>query len=215
MPNAAVKVANVSTTGTIMKRPLPSSSSALGKSGKGAHPLAVFLWGSVISLLVLIAIGSGDRVLVFLNLSDLAWTVGVVFIPLAAMVLIPLTAGMMLPKNAPMLSWRMVIDYPLYAITVALIGAAWVYSVVVTIARPIMFNGWLLGLIISSLKLATATLIAILALIVWTLWLNEHRQKRRPNGALIATMFALLGWIGLCLINGDRFFERRDQQFTS
>ena len=105
-----------------------------------------------------------------------------------------------------MLSWRMVIDYPLYAITVALIGAAWVYSVVVTIVRPIMFNGWVLGLLIAALKLVTATLIAILALVVWTLWLNEHRQKRRPNCALIATMFALLGWIGLCLINGDRFF---------
>jgi hypothetical protein len=38
------------------------------------------------------AIGSGDRVLVFLNLSDVAWTIGVVFIPLAALFLIPLTA---------------------------------------------------------------------------------------------------------------------------
>ena len=99
MPNAAVKVAGVSTTRTIMKRPHPSSSSALGKSGNGAHPLAVFLWGSVISLLVLMAIASGDRVLVFLNLSDLAWTVGVVFIPLAALFVVPLTAGMMLPKT--------------------------------------------------------------------------------------------------------------------
>jgi hypothetical protein len=55
------------------------------------------------------AIGSGDRVLVFVSLSDLAWTAGIVFIPLAALFVIPLTAGMMLPKNAPMVSWRMVI----------------------------------------------------------------------------------------------------------
>ena len=160
------------------------------------------------------AIGSGDRVLVFINLSDLAWTAGIVFIPLAALFVIPLTAGMMLPKNAPMLSWRMMLAYSLYGITVALLSAAWVYSVVVTVARPIMFNGWVLGLIIAALKLVTATLVTILSFAVWTLWMNEHRQKRRPNSALIATMFALLGWIGLCVINGDRFFERGYHQLA-
>jgi hypothetical protein len=104
--------------------------------------------------------------------------------------------------------------YPLYGITVALIGAAWVYSLVVTIVRPIMFIGWVLGLIIAALKIVTATLVAILAFVVWTLWMNEYRQKRRPNGALIATMFGMLGWIVVCLINGDRFVERRYQQLA-
>jgi len=68
---------------------------------------------------------------------------------------------------------------------------------------------------IAALKLVTATLMAILSFLVWTLWMNEYRQKRRPNSALIATTFALLGWMGLCLVNGDRFFERRGQQSTS
>jgi hypothetical protein len=199
---------------SIMPTPLPSPSHPKtgGLLRQGTNPVFAAFWMSLIALVMLMFIGSGDRVLVFANFGDLGWTAGVVFIPLAALFLVPLTAGMMLPKDAPMMSWRMVIDYPLYAVTVALIGAGWVYSLLVTIVRPIMFNGWFLGLIVAALKLFTATLLAILVFAVWTLWMNEHRQKRRPNRALIATMFAVLGWIAVCLINGDRVFERRYQQ---
>lgn len=153
-------------------------------------------------------IGGGDRVLVFMDLGDLAWTAGVVFIPLLGLFVIPFTAGMTLPKNTPLFDWRTFVDHPLYAVTVAMIAAGWIYSLIVTIVRPIWFNGVVVGTVVALLKLIAATLLAVLSYFVWYTWMNEYRQKRRPNRALIATMFAIVAWIGMCLINGHRVIDR-------
>jgi hypothetical protein len=155
-------------------------------------------------------LGSGNRVLVFMDVGDIAWTSGVLFIPLTALFVIPLTAGMALPKDANVLTWRVVIDHPLFATTVAIMVALWGYSLTVAILTPIAFNGFVVGVLIAVLKLIVATLFAFLAIMVWCASMSEYRQKRRPNRFWIASLLGALGWIAFCLVNGHRVFERRE-----
>jgi len=45
--------------------------------------------------------------------------------------------GMTLPRDAQLFTWCVVIDYPLFAVSVALIASAWFYSLVIALLQPI------------------------------------------------------------------------------
>jgi len=69
----------------------------------------------------------------------------------------------------------------------------------------------IVGVLIAVLKLIVATLFALLAIFIWFASMSEYRQKRRPNRVWIGSLFAVLGWIAFCLINGSRFLARQRQ----
>jgi hypothetical protein len=87
-------------------------------------------------------------------------------------------------------------------VIVAIIIAAWLYSLAIAVLQPVALKGWIVGALIAVLKLGTATTSALLAISVSFASMGEYQQKRRPNRVWIASLWSAMFWVAFCLIKG-------------
>ena len=161
------------------------------------------------SLVILMWFGSRTRIVVFVDFADLVWTAGIILIPIFGLLVIMGVGAMTLPQGTPM-TWQTLADYPMFGATVGMVAALWSYAFV-GMYWSIRFNGPVVGLVVACLKVFAATLLAILTYFAWKVWLDEYRQGHRANYGLIASMFAVLGWTAMSLINGERVMDYNEQ----
>jgi len=156
------------------------------------------LYASVIAFVVIFLLAFTNKIIVFYDHMDLAWSLMIVLGPL-------LSLGGLLALDSDV---KTLSDEFFFGETVKILltvsgGAIGLLGVLKTYQMSILCNGLLMGLIIGSFRVVAAVLI-LLAVFGFVSKLLD--KKGRSVGTIMVTMlfFGVFVWIVSVLINGDR-----------
>ena len=164
----------------------------------------IFGFLALISLGVLLVLGFTNRIVVFNDGVDLGYCLGIVLVPVAA--IFYLEAGAphgehdQIAKNAYYASTSVALTVWI-SVLIALGFAA------ATTVVSITHNGTLIVLPVALFKILTA----VLVLAVITMYFFTGEKSKRRTFYQTVFFLGIVSWLVSCLVNGDRFRQRRDR----
>jgi hypothetical protein len=159
----------------------------------------IILFGIFILIIIL---GMTNRVVIFEDISDFMWTMGIVLIPLIWIMVLAIIT----PENTPdsyNIFWTTVEE----KVVTVVFGLGTLGSVAMTYLNSIKSNGIVLGLIIGTSRVIASVIILFMILGL----INKFFEEDSPPGALIVVLIVtwVFGFVIKRLINGERVYDRR------
>ena len=161
--------------------------------------IGFLFFGCFITIMIL---GMTNRVVIFSDIKDFMWTMGIILIPLVGSIVL---AGVT-PENTSdsyNIFWTTGKEK---AVTVVF-ALGTLGAVVMTYLNSISDNGIVMGLIIGTFRVIASVIILFM---IFGL-INKFFEKDSPPGALVVVLLvtAVFGFVISRLINGGSVYERR------
>ena len=154
------------------------------------------------SFAVLFCLGITDTVIVYLDLKDLLWSLGIILVPISAFISLSLLAPEEIPENYSFF-WEAT-NHKIITI-ILLLGTA--LSIVITFLNCVSNNGLIVGLLMFLFKIFAA----IISILVIVGIFNQFTSKEKSFRSIIITMiiFGLFSFLMKKLINGERVLRKK------
>jgi hypothetical protein len=157
------------------------------------------------SFLLLLFMGLTNKVIIFYDGKDLVNSLGIIVIPIISY----LCLLYFKPENAPE-------DYDILwgsssSTSVVIVAAGYVaYCAMMTYITAIKHNGFILGIVVGTFKVASALLITLFAVG----WLNKmfgNQPKSLGTWIVMVLILGLFGWVVKKMVNGEAVMLKRLQ----
>ena len=170
-----------------------------GLSAQDWKLFGMILLGCFILVFIL---GMTNRVVIFQDVTDFMWTMGIVLSPIIGFIVLLVIA----PENTPdgyNIFWTTGSE-KVVSVTTA---GCFIGSVVMTYVNSIKSNGIALGIGIGTFRVVASMIIALMIVGIF----NKLFEKNNPPAALFLVLIftAIFGFVIKRLINGERVMERR------
>lgn len=154
------------------------------------------------SFALLFCLGITDSIIIYFDLKDLLWSLGIIIFPVGGLIFLSFLAPEITPETYSFF-WETT-NHKIISGT-SLIGTG--FSVLKTLLNCIANNGLILGSIIFLFKLFAAIISVLVILGVF----NQFTSKSKSFRSIIITMiiFGLFSYFMRRLINGERVLEKR------
>jgi len=158
--------------------------------------------------LILFVLGCGSRVVVFADSSDVLMAACIFLAPVVTVIATGLLAWMLSPDTSRSYAtvFEAVKDNPAPAFVLAAGLLWWAWAIIGTLVSSIRYNGIVIGLAVSILKLG-----ALVSLfIVWLGVLHNYDEEYNHNHTVAKVfLIGLIIWFASKMVNGDRVLTRR------
>ncbi len=159
----------------------------------------------VFSLVTLLVMGLSNKVVVFSNGKDLAYSLGIFVTPIIGFIFLTLFVPTDAPDNYDMFMGSSSASGITYTIIAAVI-----YCIFKTYAEAIKSNGMLLGLIIGTFKVFASILITLVS-IGWISKAFNGEYKSLATWVIMVILLGGFGWVIKKLVNGEAVALKRHQ----
>lgn len=154
----------------------------------------------IIILFLLFFAARANKIVVYRNFSDLAWSLSIIYTPIISVSIIIFIGGED-QQIISLLKSNIIIQSIVIASIIIII-----YSIYKTISLSIEDNGSVLGFFIGLCKILVSVLVSVLAI---SLFKYLFRDDRKIGHVFIFTLlFGIFSWFMSVLINGNEMKQR-------